>query len=280
MTIRSARAIWLFAALLGGAAPLFADVRAEGLDDELTAALADFDRAQQVLATQPEIARPLFRAAAQRMESLAARVPNGRLEYNIGNAFLQAGDIGRAILHYRRAARFVPRDELLADNLREARSRSILPIKPGARDRVLGTLFFWHDQTSTRERAGVAILTFVALWTALAVRLFVPKRSLSVTAICCGVVFLIAAASVTQEMWKDRSAPPGVILAMDVPVYKGPGSSYQRQFEQPLQPGVEFTLRERRGQWWRIELSDGKSGWIDAANADLVVTERTFAQLG
>ena len=44
---------------------------------------------------------------------------------------------------------------------------------------------------------------------------------------------------------------------MDVAAYKGPGTGYQRKFEQPLQPGVEFTLRGRRGGWWNVELPDG-----------------------
>jgi hypothetical protein len=53
-------------------------------------------------------------------------------------------------------------------------------------------------------------------------------------------------------------------------VYKGPGREYQRQFTQPLQPGVEFTLRGWRGDWWRIELADGNSGWIERTRAELI----------
>jgi len=280
MSARLLSTIMVLGTILGLPTGLRANVSTEVMPAEFAAALADFDRAQQQFAEQPEAARPLFRAAAQRMESLAARVPNGYLEYNIGNAFLQAGDIGRAILHYRRAERFIPRDPLLADNLREARSRTLLPIKAGPRDQVLGTLFFWHFQTALRERAAAAMVGFIVFWIVLAVRLFVRQRSLSILAVVAAVVCLISGASVLTEMWKDRNAPAGVILAMDVAAYKGPGTSYQRQFEQPLQPGVEFTLRERRGQWWHMELPDGKSGWIDAADADLVVTERTFAQRG
>jgi hypothetical protein len=61
-----------------------------------------------------------------------------------------------------------------------------------------------------------------------------------------------------------------VVIGRDVVVYKGPATSYQRQFEQPLQPGTEFTRREARGQWWNIELPDGNAGWIDSAAAELI----------
>ena len=57
---------------------------------------------------------------------------------------------------------------------------------------------------------------------------------------------------------------------MDVVVYKGPGTTYQRQFEQPLQPGVEFTLRQRRGAWCKVELPDGKSGWIETTEVQII----------
>jgi hypothetical protein len=77
-------------------------------------------------------------------------------------------------------------------------------------------------------------------------------------------------ASVAVDRRSDRHAPEGVVTAMDVAVYKGPGTGYQRLFEQPLQPGVEFTLRERRAGWWRIELRDGQRGWISAEAAELI----------
>ena len=63
----------------------------------------------------------------------------------------------------------------------------------------------------------------------------------------------------------------GPVTGMHVAIYKGPDTGYQRQFEQPLQPGVEFTLRDRtQSGWWKVELPDGKSGWIDAGLAELV----------
>lgn len=270
-TIRTCFTLVLLAC---AAAPTRADADApprDPLHAELASALADYERAQHLLSTQPDAARLLFRAVAQRMEPIAVRVPNGRLEYNIANAWLQSGDVGRAILHYRRAQRMIPRDDLLADNLREARSRCILSIRPGPGERILDALFFWHRRTSIRERANVGLAAFLLFWILLTVRLVLPRRGLTVAAVGSALVFAIAAASVTTQRWIERSAPPGVILAMDVPIYKGPAATYQRQIEQPLQPGVEFSRRERRGSWWRIQLADGKTGWMDAAAAELVV---------
>jgi SH3-like domain-containing protein len=119
------------------------------------------------------------------------------------------------------------------------------------------------------------MVLYLLFWLMLCFRSFRPRRGLLVAAVLCIAFSSMAAASAGATWWCDRRTPAGVVLAMDVSVYKGPGTSYQRQFLQPLQPGVEFTLREQRGQWWEIELADGKTGWIEAGRADLVPTDRS-----
>lgn len=238
---------------------------------ELETALADFDEAQRIQAENPDRARQLFRAAAQRMEGVVAGgVVNGRLEYNLGNAHLQAGDLGRAILHYRRAARLIPGDPYLEDNLRLARDRRITDIKASQQSALLRNVFFLHYGTTTGARAKLALAAYVAMWGLWTAYTFAPRRWMVVSGVVAGLVCATLFTSVQVDRWSDANAPAGVLLASDVAVYKGPGEGYQRQFVQPLQAGVEFTVRERRGGWWRIELPDGQGGWVEAAGAQLV----------
>jgi len=241
---------------------------------EFQQGLAEFDEAQSAQAREPERARGLFRSAAQRFASLVgAGIVNGRLEYNLANCYLQSGDVGRAILHYRRAERLIPRDPLLRANLSVAHSRCLTSIAPSRGSEFLRSLFFWHYQTSLTGRKKAALLFYVAVWLLLIARNFFRRRAVAVGAIACAIVAAAAAGSVATQRWTDRNAPTGVVTDIDVVVYKGPGTGYQRQFEQPLQPGVEFTRREQtRAGWWRIELADGKSGWIEAPQAELVPT--------
>lgn len=201
---------------------------------------------------------------------IAAGIRNGRLEFNLGNALLQAGDLGRAILHYRRAERLIPGDPYLADNLSLARSRRLISIPPARSTRLLHSVFFWHYDTAAASRARLALVAYVLLWGLLTARCFARRRWLLVAAVACGVLAAGLGVSAGVTNWAQERAPEGVVLEMDVPVYKGPGAGYQRQFEQALQPGVEFVLRERRGDWWRVELPDGKHGWIGSTTAELV----------
>jgi len=242
------------------------------LANEFEQALVDFDQAQQLQSDNPDRARQLFRSAAQRFESIAAAgITNGRLEYNLGNCYLQAGDVGRAILHYRRAQRLIPRDPLLADNLSQARSRRLTTIAPTRRSAVLKSVFFWHYETSLARRCKAAIVLCAAFWGLLALRSFVSRRGVTVSAIAAAFLAVVLAASVGAQYWLEQRSPQGVITSMDVAVFKGPATTYQRRFAQPLQGGVEFALIEQRPGWWNIELPDGQSGWIDYSSAELIV---------
>ncbi len=258
------------------AAPAFAQSLLGDPSAEFELALEQFDQAQQMHAKQRARAVHLFRSAAQRLEGLAdSGIISGKLEYNLANCYLQAGDVGLAILHYRRAERLIPGDPLLANNLKEARSRCLTAIEPRGRSTLLRGLFFLHYSIALPLRAQIAMVAFAACWVVLALRNFVPRRALSGLALACLFAAASFGASVGVSLFSDRNEPAGVLLAMDVVTYKGPGTGYQRQFEQPLQPGTEFTLRGRRGAWWNIELPDGKSGWIESASGELVPRQGT-----
>lgn len=257
------------AALTAAAAPV-----GHELQNEFEQALRDFDEGQRIQNERPDRARQLFRASEQRFSSIAAAgVVNGRLQFNIGNCHLQAGDVGRAILHYRRAQRLIPRDPLLADNLAVARSRCLTPIEPTRRSEFFKSVFFWHHQTASATQFRVGLVMYVAVWVLLSARSLIRRRWITVAVVVCAIVAGACGTSVAAQRWSDRNAPEAVVTAMDVVVYKGPGTGYQRQFEQPLQPGVECTVRERRGTWWNIELVDGNAGWIQAGDAELISEE-------
>lgn len=238
----------------------------------LSAAEYDFAEAQRLMEDAPHESRRLFLSAAQNFQAIEeAGFTSGALRYNIGNCYLLAGDIGRAVLWYKRAQRLTPGDPLLAENLSVARSRCLSPIRDTRASALKRTALFWHYSTAISTRITLGLVAYALAWLLLGVWRFRRQRPLAWTA---GVAMLLAVAtggSAIVQHWMDRNRPAGVITELDVPVYNGPSQRSNRRFEQPLQPGVEFTLRERRGGWWWIELEGAESGWIAAGAAELVV---------
>ena len=62
--------------------------------------------------------------AVQISQLVTQGVRDGALFYNLGNAYYQQGDLGRAIVSYEQAAQLTPRDTDVRQNLAQARSQA------------------------------------------------------------------------------------------------------------------------------------------------------------
>jgi tetratricopeptide (TPR) repeat protein len=237
----------------------------------LVDAQRDFDQGLELRTANPTRAAESFRAAADGFEGLIATgVENGRLYYNLGNAYMMLDDPGRAILNYRRAQRLIPGDAQLDANLRAARRRRMNQFETSGQTALLHTLFFWHYDTPLRSRVTVGVVLYVLLWTMAIAALYVHRVRWRYALVPTAALCVIVGASVATDAWLTPRERDGVILADETVVRKGNGVSYEPQFNEPLHAGAEFEIKERRGRWLRIELPDGKSGWIEESAAEIV----------
>jgi len=230
-----------------------------------------FRQANAKVTTDPAAAKDLYRKAALRFERIAREggVRNGKLLYNIANIHFRLGDIGRAILYYRRAQSLIPNDANLRQNLAYARARRTDKVDVTERTQVLTTLFFWHYDLSARTRLVVFVVVFGLVWALAAVRLFrraaAPRWSIVVAAVVAALFF---GSLLTDTLWGNEQA--GVVVAPEVVARKGDATTYQPSFTEPLHAGTEFTLLEARTDWLHIELADGRRCWLPRKTVGLV----------
>lgn len=240
----------------------------------LNQALRAFDEA--AASTSPVQARKLYRRAADLFEELVAGgLRNGKLYYNLGNTYLRLGDLGRAMLNYRRADTLIPGDANLKANMRFARSLCATPIPGTGERKLVHSLLFWHFETSQPARARVGIVSFSLAWALLAVRLFSGWRWPRNAALVCGVLAIVLGASVAVRSYYEYHRREGVLIAPETIVRKGNGTSYEQQFNEPLDAGVEFTILETRPDatgtsWHRVAFPNGIQGWVPAAAAEVI----------
>jgi hypothetical protein len=223
-------------------------------------------------------AQRLYKRALEGFHALLqAGYASGPLHYNIANIHVRLGDLGRAILHYRRALRLAPGDGNTQRNLAFARKLCEVQIPRKATSAVLETLLFWHYGTSLAARARVATWGYLLFWLLMLVSLRTPRRVpvLSWSLIVIGLFTSAATASALWDQVVSSKQMEGVLVARDVVLRKGNGDYYDPELDRPLQPGVEFRWLETRTDvaqmpWYRIELEDGKSGWIPADKTDII----------
>ncbi len=243
-------------------------------EEHLSAAEEAFGRAIELDMTDPEAAADYYRKAILHYERLVASgVRNGKLYYNIGNAWFRLDDMGRAILNYRRSDLYNHADPNLKQNIQFARSRRVNRIEAQQRDRVFKTLFFIHYDVPTRVRFGIFLGAFILLWSAAIIAVFYRRgwvRTLVISLAVVSTIFLISLISEKVSMTRD---PAGVVIAPEVTARKGDGETYQPSFTAPLFSGTEFDLLEQRPDWWYIELEDGARCWIPSWGGELVLQE-------
>lgn len=233
-------------------------------------AQATFNDAQRLEGRQKKLA--MLKAAAQ-FESLVEDfgIDNGYLFYNIGNAYYEAGEKGKAILFYKRAERLIPGFDDLKYNLKKAQNDLQLS---GDNEtwwtNIVRSILFWHYMMDFNTRRTCFTVAFSAIWIFLVIGIF--KRSLLLR---LGVYLMIILSlgfggSFAWSAYRMYAIDSGVVITSDTVVRKGPGKSYQPFYENPVSAGSEFTLLAEQGNWWKIRFSNGDEVWIEKEYADLI----------
>jgi len=231
-----------------------------------------FRQANELASSDPAQAELLYRNSAMRFEKIVRQggIQNGEIFYNIGNAYFKIDDIGRAILNYKRAALFIPNDLNLRQNLQFAKARRIDRIEEPQRMQVLKILFFWHYDLSSHTRMILFTVFFVLFWVFAGFRLFFSKSFLKWLILFPAGFALLFLGSLMIDTIYHYNRDPGVIINHEVIARKGDSVSYESSFKEPLHSGTEFTLIEKRGSWYYIELLDFRKCWIPEADVELV----------
>jgi len=230
-----------------------------------------FDRGANVRQHNSNEAIEAYRESAAKFQLLVdAGIRNGKLYYNLANAYLENGQLGKAILNYRRAEALLPGNGRIEHNLRYARSLRRNQIETAGKRAFLRTLFFWHFGTSLRARFLAGLFLYVAFWLMLIGRTMLCRFRWRYVLIPTLAIWLTLGVSVAVDMLGTSRNLEGVLITDDVVVRKGNGKGFEPQFKQQLHEGVEFTVLEQRRDWLYIELPDGKSGWIQMRQAELI----------
>jgi tetratricopeptide (TPR) repeat protein len=199
------------------------------------------------------------------------RVENPKLYYNLANAYLLKGDIGRAILDYRRAEKLGKSDSDIQKNLAFARSRRVDRVEIKTEKQILQTLVFWHYDFSMRAKFTVACVCFAVFCLCLTVMIWFGRNaSLTVVTVISAGLLVCLISSLTVEAYSQTANLSGVIISPEVVAYQGDGQNYPSSFKAPLHAGTEFELVERRSGWFHIKLADGSDGWISQSTAEII----------
>lgn len=249
---------WIVLLLLGVATPTVAEDAETRVAEAVRAyrqALETEDRDERLAA---------FRRAMLGFDRVVREgVENPDLYANLGNAALQAEQLGPAILAYRRALRLDPDHIRARDNLRHARDQLPDWVPRREKGSILDTFFFWHNTLSSRERSslGAALFALAGLLLAISVRWQLAwPRNLAVLPALGWLALLV---SVFLE---PDGAEEALVVRDEVVARSADSQRAPSRFPEPLPGGTEVRIIEERDAWTHIRLANGRDAWVDSGS--------------
>ncbi len=207
---------------------------------------------------------------------ITAGIQDSALYFNLGNAYFKEGDVGRAILNYRRAQRLDPRDAETRANLAIARLQTLDRLDKADDNAFANLVELAEEWLTLREAAILALLLWLLVSACLIVAILVePLRRYSLwTAGVIGLFLIAGLVSMASRTYRESTAPEAVVVADEIDVTSGPGSAEQYVVEFNLHSGAEVRITESRPDWRRVALPGNDfQGWVPANAVELVAVK-------
>ncbi|MEM9657851.1 MAG: SH3 domain-containing protein, partial [Planctomycetota bacterium] len=219
-------------------------------------------------------AKQAFGDAAEKYQLLIdSGVANSRLYVNLANAYLQGGQLGKAIANYRRALAIDRTNRAAHANLRQALLAADLSQNPTDADKASPDLVAVANQWlmsrfSPRFFVAAGAVGWFALWLAVGLRLHGVRFPWK-TAMAAGAAITIAAASISWVHWQSTDQLVAVVTSPSVSLREGDGVGFAASTAN-LSEGATVEVVKRRGDWLKVRSDAGQVGWIAARNVEVI----------
>lgn len=195
------------------------------------------------------------------------------LYYNIGNAYFKEGETAKAILYYERARRLDPSNKDVEHNLAFARSMT--------QDRIEEIPEIFIEQIGRkmcRALQGntwtVLFFIFLALTVACALVYLLSRVTAGKKAgFFVGIAFLVLSLiclDFAQWQWNDYRHDNSAIVMKSVISVKSSPSRESSKDLFILHDGTKVKVLDTVGEWENIELADGRQGWVEASDIEII----------
>ena len=214
-----------------------------------------------------------YQQAARDYEALLKKGVSTDLYYNLGNAYYRMDEMPRAVLNYERALLLSPGDADVRFNLQMARSKTVDKITP---ESEMFFVTWYHSLINLTSVDGWAQMALIALAVAIVLALLylfaspVWMRKVGFFGALLMLVLFVAAnffAYAQKQSFVRRSG--AIIMAPAVTVKSTPAEQGTDLFILHEGTRVDITDGTMR-QWKRIRLADGKEGWIETSQMEII----------
>lgn len=211
-------------------------------------------------------------AIEQYQKIIDAGFESGKLYYNLGNCYYKLEEIGYAILYYEKAKKILPNDSEVSLNLELARLKVIDRVEMPSRF----FLFEWWDKIkyfySIPQLTRLTTILYIFSAVIFVFFLFLKKNRIHKVFFSIFLIFLISTLFsgyvLFSNIYKENANQYAILLSQSVNVLSAPEENSTDVFI--LHEGVKIKLEDEIGDWTKIVLPDGKSGWIRKDHIEII----------
>ncbi len=188
---------------------------------------------------------------------------NGLLYYNLGNCFFRKGELGKAILNYRKSELYNPRNEDLKANLSYVRQSIKDKVEAGGGG-VRKRIFFWYYDLNLKEIFIFFLIFNWIFWVSAILKLFKSFTLLKAIFFISLFLMLMSGISAATKIYEMENFKDGVVLAEEVSVRSGDSITDTVIFN--LHEGTEIEILDSSDGWLKIRLPHGSKdmrGWVE-----------------
>lgn len=194
-------------------------------------------------------------------------IRNGKLYYNLGNAYLKNNDLGHALLWYERALNLTPNDPDLKFNYQYALSQT-KDERENRSNPVFKVLFFWKYLMNISTVKWTAIIFNALFWMILILNFTFKKNRLKIPAYFFMALAFVFTATACYNFYNKAFTIQAIILPEKVSIRSGLNDEATELFT--LHAGSKITIEKQLNDHFRIYFSEGKIGWIKQSEVGII----------
>ena len=195
-----------------------------------------------------------------------------KLYYNIANTYYKLKEDGHALLYYERALKLNPSDKDIKNNLEIAKLKTLDKIEVIPDFILTVWIGKLKNSLSSDSWAKISILLLAAVAVLLLLYRHASTVAMKKGAFAFGcIVLLFAICSLIFSFnlrSKAVSEDYAIVMVPVSNIKSAPNSTGNNLFI--LHEGTKIEVLEQVDTWSRIELSDGRQGWVQSSDFEII----------
>ncbi len=245
----------------------YVDLTVEQQQAILQEASTAYATAMNISDEQPAEAKEGFATAATKYQLLVdAGIRNSDLYLNLGNAYLQSGELGRAIAHYEKAKLYSPDDSKIDSHLRYAATK----VYDGSSqleemdNNVIVMLVAIIDRwAQPRLIIATMLVSSTLFWLIAILRTLGYRFAFLRIAIVPLVPFAISVALIFVLPSNRAQHSLGIVVVDEITLRGGDGEAFAPLATIQRAQGRRVEVVANRGGWVKIRTTDNQIGWTE-----------------